>query len=205
MSYDEPEKSLILASKSAARQDMLRGAGLSFECVPADLDEAALLEGAQNKTPAEMAQILAAAKAKSISVRYPDAVVIGSDQILYLDDTIMMKSRNIEQAREKIRTLRGKTHSLTSGVAVALGGEVLWQSENSAHLTMHDFDDEVLERYIERAGRAGGVLTSCVGGYALEGLGVQLFEIIEGDFFTILGMPLLPLLSYLRTAHGIGL
>ncbi len=195
---------LILASKSVTRQNMLRATGLDFEAFPADLDEDSIKKE-QLKTeasPQDIARILACEKALLIANKFPDALVIGSDQILQYEDKIMDKAANIEEAREKLTILRGKTHNLISAVTVVKNDEILWQDVQSAFLTMHDFNDQFLEAYIEEAGEA---LTRSVGAYELESIGAQLFESIEGDYFTILGMPLLPLLTYLRQEQGIGL
>lgn len=191
---------IILASKSLARQTMLKNAGLIFECQPADIDESI----AQNSTqsPTEIAETLAAQKALHVSNNNSDALVIGSDQILECDATILTKAGDNQKASEKLKSLRGKTHHLISAVCVAQNGKTLWQKSARAALTMHDFSDEFLAEYVANAGEA---LTRSVGAYELEALGVQLFEKIEGDYFTILGMPLLPLLTYLREDHGVGL
>lgn len=195
---------LILASGSKARQTMLRNAGLEFEIAPADIDEANALKTVENKgfSAAQKAEYLAAQKALSIAQKNPNALVIGSDQILELDGEIFSKAKNNNEAHEKLMRLRGKTHALHSGVAVAQNDEVLWQICETAKLSMHDFSAEFLDRYLNEAGDAPIV---CVGGYALEDIGIQLFEKIEGDYFTILGMPLLPLLTYLREQQGTGL
>lgn len=191
---------LILASKSSARQNMLRAAGLEFEIRPAEIDES--VAQSSNAPPSEVAQELARAKALHVAAGHPDALVIGSDQILECEGQILTKAANKDEAREKLKTLRGKTHSLISAVTLAKNDEILWQQTGNAFLTMHNFNDDFLESYIERAGEA---LTRSVGAYELESTGVQLFETIKGDYFTILGMPLLPLLTYLRTQQGIGL
>lgn len=194
--------SLVLASQSQARQNMLRSCGLEFEAYPADLDEQALIRDSHSDNDSHIAARLAAAKAEAISAKFPDALVIGSDQILECDGQILSKAADKNEAREKLIFLRGKTHRLISAVALAKGSEVIWQHSDQVSLTMHNFDDAFLDSYIDNAGDA---LTACVGAYEFEGLGAQLFEKIEGDYFTILGMPLLPLLNYLRSEHGVGL
>ncbi len=191
---------LILASKSAARQTMLKSAGLSFQSHPADLNENAIKN--EGKSPQFTAQNLALAKAQHVSKKYADAIVIGSDQVLSLNGLMLNKASDEDEARDKLKQLRGQTHHLISAVAIVQGGKNLWQYDAVAFLKMYDFSDQFLESYLSRAGDA---LTHNVGAYALEGLGAQLFESIEGDYFTILGMPLLPLLTYLRNAHGVGL
>ena len=191
---------LILASGSLARQNMLRAAGLEFETYPADIDEE--IRQISGSPPLDIALSLACEKALHVSAKNPDTLVIGADQILQYEGKIMSKAANENEAREKLKTLRGKTHNLISAVAVAKNDKVLWKNTACAFLTMYNFDDEFLETYIEKAGAA---LTRSVGAYELESIGVQLFENIEGDYFTILGMPLLPLLTYLRQEHGIEL
>ncbi len=195
---------LVLASRSLARKNMLRGASLEFEIHPADLDEDTITKTQcdAGASPQEIAKILANEKASSVAKQFPDALVIGSDQILQCDGSMLTKASNKNEAREKLKPLRGKTHDLISSVSVAKNDEILWSDTQCAFLTMHNFDDEFLETYIEVAGEA---LTRSVGAYELESTGVQLFESIEGDYFTILGMPLLSLLTYLRTHQGIGL
>jgi septum formation protein len=193
---------LILASQSASRKVMLEGAGLAFMCQSANLDERGVLAARRALSPVEMAGVLAAEKALAVSRDAGDALVIGSDQILECDGEVLHKAKSVVEAREKLSSLRGKTHCLISAVAVSRGSEVLWQDYAQAHLRMHDFDDAFLDEYCARAGVA---LTRSVGAYELESIGVQLFDSIDGDYFTILGMPLLKLLTYLRNEHGVGL
>ncbi len=195
---------IILASQSQARARMLHSAGIEYVAVPADIDEEALAgkSFAEGCCVEETALFLAREKAEKISAQYPDALVIGSDQILVCEGVLFSKAPNAESAREKLRTLRGKTHALVSGVAVAQNARMIWQIKDHALLTMKHFDDMFLEHYCEKAGPA---LTKNVGAYALEGLGVRLFERIAGDYFTILGMPLLPLLRYLEQEQGLRL
>jgi septum formation protein len=192
---------LILASKSAARQAMLRGAGLRFDTRPANLDEQFFIQALQQKkeTVTEIAQKLAEAKALSVAEKSIAALVIGADQVLEFEGRIFSKANNTEDARATLRALRGKTHTLISAVALVQGEKVLWRHADRAHLTMHDFDDEFLDAYCAKAGKA---LTDCVGCYALEGAGAWLFSKVEGDYFTVLGMPLLPLLAFLRKNTG---
>ena len=192
---------LILASQSVARKNMLDAAGVSYTALPADLDEDSITKNETKKgeAPQSIALTLATAKASAIAKENPDALVIGSDQILECDGKMLSKAANENQAREKLKSLRGKTHHLISAVCVAKGDSILWQAVQTANLTMHDFDDAFLDDYIKKAGIA---LTRSVGAYELESLGVNLFEKIEGDYFTILGMPLLPLLTYLRDEQG---
>lgn len=186
---------IILASKSKGRQDMLRGAGIEFQAIPADIDEA-IIQNDNALSPEEKAQRLAREKALYVANSNNDAYVIGSDQILELDGHIFSKAQDKAGAIEKLKTLRGKSHRLISAVSVVRGGAVVWETYDAAVLTMHDFDDDFLMQYADKADFA---LTGCVGAYALESVGSWLFEKVEGDFFTVLGMPLLPLLSFLRT------
>lgn len=208
-----PLPDVILASGSAARAAMLRGVGVSFRVVPSKIDERALeasfatlsldpspLRERERSVATgrgnELSTKLAQAKALDISRIHPDSLVIGADQILELNGEILHKANTLEDAKSKLRKLSGKTHSLISSVCVAKGGEVLWSGSDTAHLTMHILEDDFLQTYCDQA---GDVLTACVGAYALEGHGAWLFEKIEGDYFTILGMPLLPLLGFLKT------
>ncbi len=190
---------LILASGSQARRAMLMAAGLVFEIMPADVDEPAIREALRAEDvecePADVAEVLACAKAAHVSRAHPDAVVIGSDQILNFGSKIYTKSLNLDSARAVLTELRGKTHQLHSCAAIAVGGEVVWTHVETTDLTMCAVSDEFLDVYLETAGND---VLGCVGAYQIEGLGIQLFERIEGDYFTILGLPLLPLLAELR-------
>lgn len=195
----EPPR-LVLASGSATRRTLLEAAGLAFEVVPADVDEAALrdrlFEDSASVSHESVAQALADAKAVEVSTRVPDALVIGADQVLSFEGTLFEKPKSVDEARAHLRRLRGKTHALHAATALALGGEVQWQNLETACLTFRAFSDAALEAYLARAGAA--VLTS-VGAYQIEGPAIQLFECVEGDHSTILGLPLLPLLAELRS------
>lgn len=195
---------LILASQSKARQNMLHAVGLEFKAIPAHLDEDSLTENAiaQNQSPREIALMLAQEKALAISNDHPDALVIGSDQILECDGQRLYKAENQQAALEKLQFLRHKTHYLISAVTVVKSGEVLWMHADSAALTMKNLDDEYLQNYCDKAGEA---LTRSVGAYEIESLGARLFEKVEGDFFTIQGLPLLPLLAYLEEQQGLAI
>ena len=190
---------LILASGSAARRSMLAAAGLTFEVIPATIDEAEIRDAMMVDNAcveaSDIAAALAAAKALSVARAHPGALVIGSDQVLALGSQYISKAGTVLEARDTLERLRGRTHELVSAVAVAQGDDVLWHSIDSAKLTMRRFSDEFLGNYVSRMGDR---VIHSVGCYELEGLGVQLFERIEGDYFTILGMPLLPLLAELR-------
>lgn len=191
---------IILASASRSRREMLQAAGIVFEIEPADLDERAIREtltsSDEGVDPLDVAEVLARAKAEAVSGRHPDALVIGSDQVLALENEIFEKPPDVARAREMLKRLRGATHQLHSVVALASGGEADWTWSDTAHLTMRPFSVDFLEDYLVKAGP--GILES-VGAYRLEEIGVQLFEAIEGDYFTILGMPLVALLGELRS------
>ncbi|MCB1530316.1 MAG: septum formation protein Maf [Rhodospirillales bacterium] len=187
-------KKFVLASGSQARIEMLKHAGLAFDVHPADLDEAGLQKEMAGQLPAKVAGELARQKALTVSGRYPEALVVGADQILVFEGGIVSKSNSKEEAGEKLLAFKGKPHRLISAVSVCRDGKEVWSHRDEARLFVKDFDDNFLEEYLKYAGDA---LTGCVGGYALEGLGIRLFEKIEGDYFTILGLPLLPLLNFL--------
>lgn len=192
---------IILASQSRARGLMLENAGLKFKAVKPELDEAAFLRGLDGANAPEVAALaLAKEKARIVSSGNPGALVIGGDQVLAAEGRIMSKAQDTAEAKEKIKFLRGKTHELLSAVAVAKDGMVIWSHGAQARLNMHDFDDAFLEKYCAAAGEG---LTRAVGGYEIEGAGAWLFSKIEGDSFTVMGLPLLPLLSYLREQHGV--
>jgi septum formation protein len=189
--------SVILASGSAIRAKLIESAGLSVQIRVPGLDERAVERPAVERGagPAEVARLLAEAKALAVSRDVPDRIVIGADQTMALGARRFSKPTDIDAAREQLRLLRGTTHELSSAAAVARGDTVLWSGHETARLTMRAFSDAFLDSYLNRMGNA---VTSTVGGYQLEGLGVQLFETIEGDYFTILGLPLLALLEALR-------
>lgn len=195
------EPRLILASGSRARRDMLSAAGVTFTVQAADIDEAAMRSslaaehGDDIVPPEDVAEILAIAKAEAVSAIHPEAFVIGSDQVLALHDEIFTKPEDAAAAKAQLERLRGATHRLYSAVALVRGGEVLFAEVDAAYLTMRNFSDTFLAAYLTRVGDA---VTSSVGAYQLESAGIQLFEAVDGDYFTILGMPLLPLLGELR-------
>lgn len=191
---------LILASASKARQEMLSNAGLTFEVLPADIDEDSIIQRDDGRSPADKAGKLAFEKARAVSADNAGALVIGSDQILVHDNALLQKAADEKQALEKLQKLRGDWHELISAVSVVQDEQELWSAIERASLKMADLDDAALESY---AGKAGDALTRSVGAYELEGLGAALFDKIDGDYFTILGMPLLPLLKYLRVRHSI--
>lgn len=190
---------LVLASGSAARKALLEAAGLTFDVVPAQIDEAAIrtaiLEETMGAEASDIASVLAAEKARTVSELNPQALVIGADQVLVLGGKVFSKAETMAEAREHLTMLRGRTHDLVSAVALARNGDVHWQTLAVAGMTVRDFSDEFLGAYLERMGERA---LASVGCYEFEGTGVQLFERIEGDYFTILGIPLLPLLQRLR-------
>ena len=186
---------LVLASTSPIRRELLTRAGLVFEAVRPDVDEDQLKLAAKAMSPGELALSLAAAKAISVANRMPDALVIGADQVLNLEGRAFDKPGSPMAASEQLRALRGKSHVLETALCCATHGKVVWQHLGQATLSMRSFSDLFLTDYLDRMGP--DVMTS-VGAYKLEGLGIQLFDGIAGDYFTILGLPLLPLLDYLR-------
>jgi septum formation protein len=192
---------LILASQSRARQTLLANAGINFEAVPADIDERAVQQASRLAAPGDIAALLAREKSLSVSVRLSGRFVVGADQTLAFGSRLFSKPAGRAQAAEQLHALAGGTHELHSAVAVARGGKILFETVTSARMTMRRLGDAEIEAYLDEAGEA---VTSSVGAYQLEGLGVHLFERIEGDHFTILGLPLLPLLGFLRSERLLG-
>ena len=189
---------LILASGSKSRARVLEAAGLAFIVEPPGLDEAVMRQAVGGKgslSPHDVAEVLARAKAEAVSDLAPKAYVIGGDQVLALGDTIFSKPDSMEAARRQLLDLSGRTHALHTAVAVATDGETIWAETTIATLSMRKLSPEFIGRYLAAAGEE--VLGS-VGAYQLESLGVQLFEKIDGDYFSILGLPLIPLLDTLR-------
>jgi septum formation protein len=184
-------KPLILASQSKARQTLLAQAGIAFEAIPADLDERALQQASGLSSAKEIAALLARAKAMSVSSEHAGRLVVGADQTLSLGGKLFSKP-----AGEQLRALAGRTHELHSAVAAAGDGEILFAEVAVARMTMRPLSEESISAYLDQAGDA---VTASVGAYQLEGLGVHLFERVEGDHFTVLGLPLLPLLTFLRS------
>ncbi len=192
---------LILASQSRARQMLLANAGIGFEAVPADIDERAVQQASRLSAPGEIAALLAREKALSVSVRQSGKYVVGADQTLALGNRLFSKPAGRAQAAEQLRALAGNSHELHSAVAVARDGKILFENMTIARMTMRQLSGAEIRVYLDAAGEA---VTSSVGAYQLEGLGVHLFERIEGDHFTILGLPLLPLLAFLRGERLLG-
>lgn len=190
-------ETLILASRSAARRAMLTDAGVAFAVEDAGVDEDAIKVAMAGAAPTDLAVELAAAKAMAVSRYVPDAWVLGADQTLSFDGGLVSKAKSLEEARERLRQMRGRVHHLHSGAALAHDGAVVWSGVDSVAMRMRDFSDAFLDAYLAAEGEA---LLSCVGAYRLEGMGSQLFEAVEGDFFTVLGLPLWPVLAELRRA-----
>jgi septum formation protein len=188
---------LVLASKSEIRRLVLVNAGLPVECHPADIDERGIEARAVSRDPGEVAALLAREKARAVAPRFPGRLVLGADQTLALGERRFSKAADRNGARAQLMALRGQTHALHSAIALVRDGTVVFEHRDAARLTMRAFSERFLEAYLDAAGEA---VTRSVGGYQLEGLGIELFERIEGDHFTILGLPLLPLLAYLRQA-----
>lgn len=186
---------IILASTSRTRQQILETAGISFVSHAPQVDERAVSASHPDWLPAEMAVGLACAKAIDVSNRHEHALVIGADQVLAIGSRTFSKPRDQEDCRSQLMELRGKAHSLISGVVAARAGQIVWSHHDEARLTMRSFSDNFLETYLRQT---GWDCMSSVGGYKIEGLGIQLFDKVDGDHFTILGLPLLPLLSFLR-------
>ena len=188
---------LILASSSTVRARLLREAGLNFETHPARIDEDAIKQSmlGEGAKPRDIADTLAELKSLRISSRYPNAMVIGADQILVCDGVLFSKPNDMQEARRHLETLSGKRHDLVTAATIARAGSVIWRRVDIVKLTMRDLSPAFISHYLEQAGEDA---LESVGCYRLEGLGVQLFQKIDGDYFTILGLPLLAILDFLR-------
>lgn len=192
---------LILASASQTRARLLGAAGVPFEALPSRVDEdevkAALL--AEGFAPAAIADVLAEMKALRLSTIHPEALVLGCDQVLEFEDRLIDKSPSLDEARVLLLSLAGNSHSLVTAAVLAKGGMPIWRKSEHARLRMRAFGGDFLDAYLEAEGED---ILSAVGCYRLEGRGAQLFERVEGDYFSILGLPLLAVLAVLRE-HGI--
>lgn len=192
---------LVLASASASRQALLRAAGVAFAVVPAAIDEPALMRAlvAKGASADQVAAELAEQKALEVSNRQPGETVLGGDSVLALDNRILGKSADLAALRSLLLRLSGRDHFLVSAAALARDGEIFWRHVAVARMWVRPLSEAFVDRYLARGGEA---LLGSVGGYHFEGLGAQLFEKVEGDYFSILGLPLLPVLAALR-AEGL--
>jgi septum formation protein len=194
--WREPQP-LILASQSVVRRSLLANAGIPVEAIPAGIDERAVQQNSGLKNPGEIAALLAAEKAKFVSAGYPGRYVVGADQTLALGERLFSKPVNRAAAAAQISMLAGQTHALHSAVNVTKDGVSLLSHVSVAHMTMRPLTESAIAAYIDEAGDS---VTASVGAYQLERIGVHLFERIDGDHFTVLGLPLLPLLGFLRSS-----
>lgn len=195
-------KPLILASQSRIRQTLLANAGLSFEVRPAAIDERVIQNSSGLTAPGEIAARLAHDKARSVSLQVPGRYVIGADQTLACEGRLFNKPAGRAGAIEHLRALGGRTHELHAAIAIVHDGELLFEDVSVARLTMRKLSEDAIAAYLDATGDA---VAASVGAYQLEGLGVHLFSRIEGDHFTILGLPLLPLLAFLRSRDLVSL
>ena len=192
-----PSERLILASKSAARRAMLADAGVPFSVQVADVDEDAVKSAHDPADAAGLAVELARVKALAVSRHDADAWVLGADQTLAFDGGLVSKAPSLDAARVSLTAMRGRAHHLHSGAALARNGQIVWSGVDTATMRVRDFSDAFLDAYLAADGDG---LLACVGAYRLEGMGSQLFEAVEGDYFTVLGLPLWPVLAELRRA-----
>lgn len=192
---------IILASGSAIRKDILSGAGLSYEVIVKPVDEATIKNSmlAEGAKPREIADALAQAKSIKVSRNHP-GLVIGADQVMVMEGRLFDKPKDLTEARTRLLSMRGKPHQLIGAVVICENGEPVWRHASKTSLHVRDFSDAFLDAYIEAE---GADILSSVGGYKFEGRGAQLFSHVEGDFFSILGLSLLPVLDYLRTRAAI--
>ena len=188
---------LVLASKSDIRGKLLAASGLRFGIRAAQIDERAVERDANVSDAQAAARLLAKAKAEAVSAQMPGHIVLGADQTLARGNIRLTKPVSRDEAAAQLRTLRGRTHELHSGIALVRDGEMLFEMVDTARLTMRDFSDRFLDDYLDMTGTAA---LSSVGAYQLEGIGIHLFERVEGDYFTVLGLPLWPVLAELRRA-----
>lgn len=189
--------SLVLASASPFRRMLLENAGIAFQAKAADIDERAI-EGEverQGSSPEEVALILAEAKARNVGQAFPDDIIIGSDQTMSLGARVYHKPRDMSEARDHLMSLSGRVHQLNSGIVLTRGNDILWKHVSSARMSVRPLRPEFIDAHLARVGNKA---LASVGAYQLEGEGIQLFDKIDGDYFTILGLPMLPLLAKLR-------
>jgi len=193
---------LILASASAARKRLLADAGVAAETEPAAIDESAIKQECRRagRASGDCALRLAEAKARAVAARHQDRLVLGADQLLDCDGEWFDKPRDKADARDQLQRLRGRSHELVTAATVVRNSERLWHALDTPRVTLRVFSDAFLDRYLETMGER---VLKTVGGYELEGLGAQLMEKVEGDYFAILGLPLLPLLHFLRGAGAL--
>ena len=189
------ERPLVLASRSKVRLTLLEGAGVPVDVHPADLDERRLEADAASQAPGAVAAHLAVGKARAVAKSQPRRLTLGADQTLALGAERFSKPADIAAARAQLRALSGRTHELHSAIAFVQDGAVLFEHVGVARLTMRAFSEKFLDFYLEAAGSAA---TASVGAYQLESFGIQLFERVDGDYFTVLGLPLLQVLDFLR-------
>lgn len=201
MSLSVKDARLILASGSKIRREILEGAGLDFEVIVKPVDEAAIKEAMlqDGAKPRDIADALAEAKALRVS-RQETGLVIGADQVMVMDGQLFDKPISVSAARERLLSMRGKRHELIGSVVVANSGQPVWRHVSETRLWVRTFSEDFLDDYLEREGE---LVTKSVGAYRFEGPGAHLFERVEGDFFSILGLSLLPLLQYLRDCGAI--
>ncbi len=192
---------ILLASSSATRAAMLESAGIIFDTAAPLIGEKTLKWQLRDVSRYEIAARLAESKSLSLAQKYPDRLIIGSDQTLILADGLIDKCSEMTDVRQTLRALRGRSHILRSAVSVSKNAKLLWTHYGDAVLTMREFSEEFLDAYIKLEGDA---LLTTVGAYRIEGRGIQLFESVSGDHHVILGMPLLPLLGFLRSQGAIG-
>lgn len=195
-------ETIILGSGSRFRRQLLENAGLAVEVDRPQLDERVAERAVEGSglTPPELAEILAEAKAAEVSARNPGRLVVGCDQTMSLEDRLFHKPEDMEAARRHLLALSGRTHELHSAVVLARDGETIWRHVSTARLTMRELDPAFIGRHLARVGAKA---LESVGAYQIEGEGIQLFEAVEGDHFTIVGLPLLPLLAELRRLGAI--